>query len=1171
MRHVSILLLLTILLAATAQADDRRCLISFDAASLDVCSGKVDTVVPELEPLADPQAFADAPVRLVKFDAPIRADQRSALEALGAQVLGYAPHYAYLVRMSPDLDQAARALPGVLWAGPFLPAFKLDVNLARDLGTLAKNDFDQTIAGRGGVERLGVGLHPGVDARSAGNGLLAIPGLELQATERGAEERLVVSFDSGQLADSVAALARNPQVASISLRWDNELMNSQAGWLHQSGSTSGPSPLPIFEQGIFGCGQIVAAADSGLHVSHCSFADADYGAPVSTACNQGTDCPPVTPDFNHRKIGAHYKWDAASGAPADGHGHGTHVMGSIMGNNPANAVDCDDFTTPGGLTDLDGTAPGAQLISQEMGSGLQYLNSLGGTIYHAAEIAYGNGARIHNNSWGSSCRNSLGMCTSGCEVEYRQTTRDADRAVWDFPELALFVAAGNSGGLGGDSGCGPGADVGAAGNAKNVFSIGSNVRGNSNSGNSMSGFSSRGPTSDRRSKPDMTAQGSSIVSANRNACGVRTSSGTSMATPTAAGLAALVREYLQRGFYPSGIEVPEHGLATPSGALIKAIMINGAQEISGSGTTGGAPSQSQGWGRINLDNSLYFQGDSRMLWLHDGSTGLQTGESQTHILQVDAGEPLIVTLTWHDAPALVNANPHTVNTLRLEVQEPDGTVWSQKLPATGGLGNPNPYQDTGSDDYDLLNNVHQIRIDTPDAGAWQVRVTGIQVAEGPQPYALAATGVLGGLTDPTFLLSASPQAVQACAGEPIEFLANLRSFEGFDDLVSLSATGLPAGASASFSANPVLPGDPATGVTLAISGAIAAGSHGFTLEADSNGPGHPAIHRFVGLGMTIDADVPTPGALLLPANGASNQIQQPTFTWDDFAGASQYRFELSLTSDFASPLVDVEVAGTSHTLSAALATSTNYFWRVSASNACGTVMSTQVFSFRTVPAPGDCDAGTEPVIVFKEDFNRGLGSFSTTGSTGPGTWAISTGRPSPAPASGGNAVLAINHGSISDQHLTSPPIQLPADNLPLTLQFWNHQTLEDHGGGCYDGGLLEISADAGASWQQVAGGQILNRAYDGEISTGFSNPLGGRNAWCGDPRDWENYLIDLNNHVGQTVQFRWRVGTDSSVGRDEGWYLDDIKVQGCAAPKPDDRYFSDGFECAPGRPGCDGQ
>lgn len=258
--------------------------------------------------------------------------------------------------------------------------------------------------------------------------------------------------------------------------------------------------------------------------------------------------------------------------------------------------------------------------------------------------------------------------------------------VWEFPEMALFVAAGNSGGLGGNAGCGPGADVGSAGNAKNVFSIGSNNRGTA--GNNMSGFSSRGPTQDRRSKPDLTAQGASIVSASRTACGTTSMSGTSMATPTAAGLAALVRDYLARGYYPGGTANAGNAISNPSAALIKAIMITGARSITGTGTTGGAPSQSQGWGRIHLDDALYFAGDSNNLWLHDGTAGLQTGGTDSHTLAVSAGQPLVVTLTWHDAPALVNANPHTVNLLRLEVQAPNGDVWTQKLPATGGSATP---------------------------------------------------------------------------------------------------------------------------------------------------------------------------------------------------------------------------------------------------------------------------------------------------------------------------------------------------------------------------------------------------------------------------------------------------------------------------------------------------
>ena len=46
-------------------------------------------------------------------------------------------------------------------------------------------------------------------------------------------------------------------------------------------------------------------------------------------------------------------------------------------------------------------------------------------------------------------------------------------------------------------------------------------------------------------------------------------------------------------------------------------------------------------------------------------------------------------------------------------------------------------------------------------------------------------------------------------------------------------------------------------------------------------------------------------------------------------------------------------------------------------------------------------------------------------------------------------------------------------------------------------------------------------------------------------------VVDLDAYAGQTVQFRYRLGTDSSVGQ-EGWYLDNLTVQSCV--------FAEGFD-----------
>ena len=724
-----------------ALAADTRCVISFDSAAYDVCEHTARLTHDDLGDLADPQHHADSGIRVIKFEGPIRREQRDAIEDLGVGVLGYAPHHALVVRMAPSMDALVAGLDGVIWTGPFLPAWKIGANLANELQT-------GRLVAPAGIDTLLVTLHRDARANNLAEQIGQLDGATRTDTVSGGyTERIAIGFDPGRLEALVRELSHLTNVAAINLKWPARPMNSRAGWLHQSGTSP---QTPIFDQGIFGCGQTLGVLDTGLHVNHCSFEDSGFGDPVFDSCDQGTNCSEITPDFDHRKVGAYYKWSAASGSIGDPGGHGTRVTASAIGNDFAQAADCSSFTTPGGTTDLDGTAPGAQVIFQEAGANWEYLNDFGGSIYHAADVAYANGARIHNNSWGSGCRDEENDCISGCQVEYRPMSQDADALAWDRPAMTLFSSAGNSG-----NACGPGADVSAPANAKNLVTVGSNQRGTS--GENVSSFSSRGPASDRRTRPDLMAQGgqgplpsSEVHTAQTGtACDVTTSVGTSLSSPTAAGLGALVREYLDRGFHPTGSESPADSIPDPSGALIRALMINGAAEMTGSGA-GSAPNQDQGWGRSLLDSVLFFDGDSRQLWLHDATTGLETGQTDDFQVTVeDSGEPLKVTLVWHDYPAMVNADPHIVNQLRLEVETPAGAVWTQKLPPGGGLTDADPFQDTTTTDYDDRNTVHQIVLDSPDTGTYDVRVRGIQVAQGGnQPYAAVATGAFQATTPP---------------------------------------------------------------------------------------------------------------------------------------------------------------------------------------------------------------------------------------------------------------------------------------------------------------------------------------------------------------------------------------------------------------------------------------
>jgi subtilisin family serine protease len=83
-------------------------------------------------------------------------------------------------------------------------------------------------------------------------------------------------------------------------------------------------------------------------------------------------------------------------------------------------------------------------------------------------------------------------------------------------------------------------------------------------------FSSKGPTSDGRIKPDIVAPGLNISSARAGSrCGTMEDTGTSMACPLTAGAVTLVRDYLSR----------KHNMLNPSGPLVKAALINGAQTM----------------------------------------------------------------------------------------------------------------------------------------------------------------------------------------------------------------------------------------------------------------------------------------------------------------------------------------------------------------------------------------------------------------------------------------------------------------------------------------------------------------------------------------------------------------------------------------------------------------
>ncbi|MCK6592142.1 MAG: S8 family serine peptidase, partial [Polyangiaceae bacterium] len=291
----------------------------------------------------------------------------------------------------------------------------------------------------------------------------------------------------------------------------------------------------------------------------------------------------------------------------------------------------------------------------------------------------------------------------------------------------LVFAAGNSG---------PDAEsVGSPSVAKSALSVGATQRGAS--AGSMAGFSSCGPTADGRIKPEVAIPGQSIESANSDNdtgsdnCNTRTMSGTSMAAPAAAGLAALVRQYYQNGFHTAGAASAGDGF-NPSGALIRATLVGSAQAMN----NGFIPGNCQGWGRIALDDALYFKSDARRLWVSDDTAGFMTGssgETKSFVFTVHAsGAPFKVTLAWSDFPSTPAASPHLNNDLDLEVTGPGGSIYYGNVFA-GGESAPG-----GSEDR--INTLEQVLLKNPAPGEYTVSVRSFNVPNGPQPFALLVMG-----------------------------------------------------------------------------------------------------------------------------------------------------------------------------------------------------------------------------------------------------------------------------------------------------------------------------------------------------------------------------------------------------------------------------------------------
>ncbi|MCA9782991.1 MAG: T9SS type A sorting domain-containing protein [Candidatus Delongbacteria bacterium] len=133
----------------------------------------------------------------------------------------------------------------------------------------------------------------------------------------------------------------------------------------------------------------------------------------------------------------------------------------------------------------------------------------------------------------------------------------------------------------------------------------------------------------------------------------------------------------------------------------------------------------------------------------------------------------------------------------------------------------------------------------------------------------------------------------------------------------------------------------------------------------------------------------------------------------------------------------------------------------------------------------------------------------------------------------------------ADARLITPPILL--QNW-TRLSFMHRMDAEISGASpdsAYDGGVVEISLDDGASWIQLEPIEGYNKVF--RWLTGGGNPAthpftGGTPCYSG-LFDWQPASFDLGDYTDQVVRFAFHFGSDDGTQL-EGWYVDDLQLSG---------------------------
>jgi len=336
---------------------------------------------------------------------------------------------------------------------------------------------------------------------------------------------------------------------------------------------------------------------------------------------------------------------------------------------------------------------------------------------------------------------SLGATSGGVpsiSTRYTSTSASYDISMRDYPYYMFFTSTGNSG-------SGFETLTGAWKTSKNTISIGNvsdvarDSQGVLTGGGALASNSSCGPTYDGRIKPDFVGNGDRLTSP-ATLTGSTEYSGTSMASPNAAGSVALLMDYVRQ-------RLPQQYLRHPT---YKALLMSTADDLGNPG-----PDYRHGWGLVNVHAAAkiirqHAESNAKRLIIEDSLSPSQTW-TETYVS--DGSSPIRVSIAWLDPAGTADTDgsrsPRLVNDLDVRLIGPGNTVYHPYvMPYTTGQGATPAFDATlftanavtGDNTTDPM---EQVRIANPAAGTYVVQVThkGALLSNEAQQFSVAVSGL----------------------------------------------------------------------------------------------------------------------------------------------------------------------------------------------------------------------------------------------------------------------------------------------------------------------------------------------------------------------------------------------------------------------------------------------